>query len=371
MNPTPSNRRLTRRRLGRIRGATLAALGFVAVVGAVVAWFLIDRPEASLTPTQGTAAQEQIDEELGELQRDFQTAMQEKLDVSRIAGRARAFTERHPDEPAGHVLLAQVRTAMQSWESAYAAWTKALAYDPDAFELCKMAGVTAAKLGRYEQSLIHYQDAVEATDDRADAEVYAALGRLHLALGDPDAAEAMFVRAIDAPGPGDQTNWKHEAHAGLADVASVRGRFDEAIERIDRAIKLARIDSAADLAGYRIQKARIYIDADRDDDAVTMLGYTWSEHPRALWRIESASLRARLYKRAGELDKAADHIQSVTEWHRMADDRDEAVLADFTALLADWQIQANRIDAARISLHNLQTLAPEHPDIAPIQAKLP
>ena len=133
---------------------------------------------------------------------------------------------------------------------------------------------------------------------------------------------------------------------------------------------MGNLDSKADLPGYQIQKAFIYMHAGRDDDAVTMLNYTWSQHPEAPWRIESARLRAKLYDRAGHTDKGADHIQSVTEWHRLAEQQDASNLADFTALLADWQIKAKRYDAARVSLHNLQTLLPNHPKIESLKQAL-
>lgn len=305
------------------------------------------------------------------MQQDLQTAMQEKQDLSRLAGQARAFTERYPDSQGGYVLLAQTRMGLEQWDQAYPAWQLALAKDTaGAFEMNKMAGLCAAKLGRVDQALAHYQQAVQTTNDQADSEVYAALGRLHLALNDVASAKQMFNRAVEARGPRDETNYKHEAYAGLADVASVNNDIDSALSWIDRAIKMAKLDSDADSVAYHIQKARIYMDAGRDQDATAMLAYTWSQFPDSPWRIESARLRAKLYERDNQLDKAVDNLQAITEYHRMSETRDNQTLANFTALLAHWQIKANRIDAARISLHNLQTLAPNHPAINEIKVQL-
>lgn len=322
------------------------------------------------TPTRTPPSQEEIEKELALLQQAFQKALQEDLGLSRVAAQARAFTEQHPDNQGGYVLLAQVRMGQNQWGNAYAAWDKALSFDGSAFELSKMAGLCAAKLGDLERALSHYEQAVAAKNDQADSEVYAALGRLHLALDDPDTAEQVFNRAAEARGPNGEANYKHEAYAGLADVAVMRGDFDTALSKVDDAIKTARIDSKADEAAYHIQKARIYMDAGQDKDAVTMLEYTWSEFSETLWRIESARLRAKLYERDNQLDAAVNHVQSATEMQRVSETRDNETLANFTALLADWQIKANRTEDARISLHNLRTLKPDHPAIEGLKAKL-
>lgn len=322
------------------------------------------------TPPPPPPSQEEIENELALLQQSFQKALQEDLGLTRIAAQANAFTEQHPDNQGGHVLLAQVRMGQKQWGDAYASWDKALSLDDGAFELSKMAGLCAAKLGDLDQALSHYEQAAAATNDQADNEVYTALGRLHLALENPDAAEQMFNRAVEARGPGEDTNYKHEAYAGLADVAVVREDFDTGLSWVDRAITMAGIDSKADEAAYHIQKARIYMDAGRDDDAVTMLKYTWSQFADAPWRIESARLRARLYERDDQLDAAVDYLQSVTEWHRLSETRDNETLANFTALLADWQIKANRTQDAQVSLHNLRTLMPDHPAIEELKPRL-
>gem|GEM_PF-2392735 len=375
MKTKPIKRSFNATRAGRVRLDWVVVLVLLALAGAAVTYLALNRgPSDADDPNRVSPrpmTQQEIDTELGELQQSFQTALQEELDLNRLAAKARVFTERHPNESGGHVLLAQLRIGLNQWEEAYQSWLNAIEQQPGGVDLYKMAGFSAARTGRLEQALVHYQDAAKAANDQADCEVYAALGRLHLALEGPEAAEQMFKRSQNAPGVGEKTNWKHEAYAGLADVAAVRSEYDAALEHIDHAIKMARLDSEADIAGYRIQKARIYMDAGRDEDAVTMLGHTWSQHPAALWRIESARLRAKLYERAQQLDKAVDYVQSVCEWHRLAEESDNLVLADFTALLADWQIKAQRYDAARVSLHNLVTLFPKHPRIDALKERLP
>lgn len=359
-----------RRSVGFSNLELLVAVVLLAIALTVVVLIVLNRGNSS-TPTPPPPSQEEIENELGLLQQAFQKAMQEDLGLTRVAAQARVFSEEYPDQQGGYVLLAQVRMGQQQWGDAYKAWGKALAFDDGAFELSKMAGLCAAKLGNMEQALTHYEQAVTATNGQADSEVYAALGRLQLSLENPDAAEQMFGKAAEARGPGEETNYKHEAYAGLADVAVVREDFDTALSWVDRAIRMAGIDSKADEAGYHIQKARIYMDAGRDEDAVTILSYTWSEYADAVTRIESARLRARLYERAGELNTAVDHIQSVTELQRLSETRNNETLANFTALLADWQIKAKRTSDARVSLHNLQTLMPDHPAISELKMRLP
>ncbi|MFK7787890.1 MAG: tetratricopeptide repeat protein [Phycisphaeraceae bacterium] len=367
--PTPIKQHRSRHCTGAISLGWVVLLVLLAIALSAVIYLALNRGNSG-TADPPRATQEQIDKELGVLQQAFQTTLQEKQDLARLAAQARAFTEQYPEQQGGYVLLAQTRMGLKQWDLAYAAWKQALTEDVSTFEISKMAGLCAAKLGEVEQALSHYQQAVESTNDQADSEVYAALGRLHLALNDVDLAEQMFDRAVDARGPGEDTNYKHQAYAGLADVAAVREDTATALSWIDRSIKMANLDSSADSAAYHIQKARIYMDADRDQDATTMLGYTWSQYPDAPWRIESARLRAKLYERADQLDAATDYLQSITEWHRLSEERDNETLANFTALLTQWQIKANRTDDAQISLHNLQTLAPGHPAIDGLKAKL-
>ncbi|MEM9348061.1 MAG: tetratricopeptide repeat protein [Planctomycetota bacterium] len=365
---TPAFQSMHRR--GAVSTGWVVLLALLAMAISAVVYLALTRGEEGASADPPKASQEQIDQELGVLQQDFQTALQEKQDLSRLAAKARAFTERYPDQQGGYVLLAQTRMGLKQWDQAYAALQQALTFNENAFELSKMAGLSAAKLGQIDKALSHYLEAVQATNDQADSEVYTALGRLYLALGSPPNAERMFNQAAEARGPGEKTNYKHEAYAGLADVSAVGGDTEAALSWVDRAIKMSKLDSDADTAAYHIQKARIYTDSDRDEDAVTMLNYTWSEFADAPWRIESARLRARLYERANQLGKAVDHLQGVTEWHRISENRNEETIAEFTALLADWQIKAGRIEDARVSLYNLQALVPGHPAINGLKKKL-
>ena len=369
--PTPIRHLHLRRSCGAVSLSWLVLLLLLAIALSAVVYLAVNRGGNGNAIQAPQVLQAQIDEELSMLQQAFQTALQEKQDLARLAAQARAFTEQYPDQQGGYVLLAQTRMGLKQWDQAYAAWKNALANDTaGAFEMSKMAGLCAAKLGQTDQALSHYQQAVQATNDQADSEVYAALGQLHLALNDTTSAKEMFNRAVKAHGPGEKTNYKHAAYAGLADVASVNKNIDSALAWADRAIKMAKLDSDADSAAYHIQKARLYMDANRDQDAVTMLGYTWSQFASAPWRIESARLRAKLHERNGQLDKAVDYIQAITEYHSQAEARDQETLANFTALLTQWQIKAGRLEAAKVSLHNLQTIMPTHPAIDELKTEL-
>lgn len=350
----------------------IVGLAVLAVGAAVVAGvLLLGAPDRRGAGAQGPpASQQAIDDRLGALQKQFQSALQEDRDLGRVFGRARLFTEDHPEEPAGHVLLAQVQMQTGRWSSAYESWSRALALDPGVFEVHKMAGFCAAKLGRLEQAVDHYRDAIELAGARADHEVHAALGRLYLSLGRPDDAEAAYEKSLDAPGAGNQTNWKHRGYAGLADVASVRGEYDLAQQHVDRALKLAKLDSKADTVGYRVQKARLYLDAGQPDHALAVLNDTARRDPDAALRIESTRLRAKLYEQAGDPERAVNHVASVCQLYQMQADRREDKLAALYALLAQYQIKAGRYDAASTSIANLETLTPKDPAIAPLRQAL-
>lgn len=338
--------------------------------GIAMAMIGCDDPWQQTTQTPTPVSQEEIDRRLAGLQEEFQKVLQEKLDLERFEARAQVFAEEFPEEPAGHVLVAQTRMSLRRWQGAYDAWLTARDLRADAFEYEKMAGFCAARLGRYEKAESHYRAAVQTMGERADSEVYASLGRLYLALDQPAKAESAFSSALVAPGPGDETNWKHEAYSGLANVSVLRDDCDGALETIDRAIRLAAVDSQADVVGYHIQKARIMMDCGSDADAVTMLTHTWQTLPDSQWRLESARLRAKLYERAGELGKAVNHVTLVCDWHQNAPERRDRVVADYVALLAEWQLKAGQADAARTTLFNLETLEPEHPRLNELKMKL-
>ena len=355
------NRRDSYHGRGQTRLAVIVLLVVVALGGLIAAAVLLFGPGSTPIVQKVPPTQQQIDDRLGALQQAFQSALQEERDLGRVASQARLFTQDHPDEPAGHMLLAQVQMRLNQWESSYTSWTRALELDPDVFEVHKMAGFCAAKLGRIKQAEAHYRGAIDLVGDRADHKVFASLGQLYLVLNDLDAAERAFKSAIDAPGTGKKTNWKHAGYAGLTDVAGQRGAYEKADELIDRAIKLSKVDSDADTVGYQIQKARLYMDAGRSDDALAVLTSLSNQNANAAMRIESAQLRARLYEQADDLERAVNHIATVCQLYQMQPDRKDDQLADFYALLARWQIKAGRYDAARTSIANLNMLQPEHP----------
>lgn len=340
----------------------------VVAAGGVTATIILlgpGRPDPTVDIAPPT--QEDIDAQLGMLQQQFQSDLQEKRDLTRVYDQVRLFTLDHPEDQAGQMLFAQIQMQLNQWESAYLAWTRSLELDPNVVEVHKMAGFCAAKRGELEQAVKHYQGAAHVAGTRADNEVYHSLGRLYLALEDADAAEQSFSKALQAPGAGSRTNWKHEAYAGLADVAGTRGDFDQADTHLERAMKLAKLDSGADVVGYHIQQARLLMDRGQADDALAVLLSVAQSNRDAALRIESARLRARLYEQSGDLEKAVNHIATVCQLYQLKANRKDEQLGLFYALLAEWQIKAGRQDAARISIENLKTLLPDHPQLSSLQ----
>lgn len=339
----------------------------------VVAYLVIDRlgDDARVADARQRASADEIAAELAALQAEVNAAMNDGQALPRIEARVRDFTRRHPGPWEGHLLLAQVRLRLSKWQGAYDALTRALADRPNAEELNRLAGDCAAKLGRLDEAERHYREAVAAAGDAADSDMHAALGRLYIATDRIGPAEQAFRDSIAARhARGGDVNWRHKGHAGLADVAALRGDFDTAQREIDQALRFADSDSKADVTGYRIQKARLYMNADADEDAATMLAYAWSRDPDAQWRIESARLRATLYERAGEMDKAVNHVALVCDLVQLSEDRRDDALANLYALLARWQIKAGQPDAARVALDNARTLWPDQPQLEELRAQL-
>lgn len=317
--------------------------------------------------------QAQVDARLAELQQEFEDIGNQGGDLTVFEAKIRLFTEQHPREAEAYVTLGLARVALLRWSDAYQAFLSAIRLKPGVYQWHQLAGFCSTKMNDNDQALGHYLDALEVAGDAADYTLYTNLGQLYLVLDQLDEAERSFTLALDAPPPpGEDTNWRHQGYSGLADVAAVRGDFEKAQEFIDLAIRFNPGDSGKKEVGYMIQKAWLYMDQGRDDEALRYLrDEVHRRHPDSAGRIESVRLRARLYERAGDLGAAVDHVSYYTWDQTQQPERIDAELANFFALQAEWQIKAGQFDAARHSLTSLENLAPQHTQLQSLRDQLP
>jgi tetratricopeptide (TPR) repeat protein len=115
---------------------------------------------------------------------------------------------------------------------------------PRLYDAHRMAGTAAASLGRLDEAERHHRRAhelaVQAADTKKVVDCLATLGDHHFRLGDLDKAEALCQEA---------ESLRHEAsrHALLnhAHILRSRGRFQEAVEKIEQASKVGVVSIAS------------------------------------------------------------------------------------------------------------------------------
>jgi len=370
-----------RRCLGKIDPSLICVLLLLVFALAAVAYLVFDEKDDTdddlITPGEVEGQQappnpQIVEARLDALRQEFNTIIDEKLDATALEARVRVYTERHPENAGGFLLLGQARMSLLRWADAYEALSTSLQLKSDEPECHRLAGACAAELGRYDQAQQHYLDALRIAGPRANCALYRNLGQLYLVRGDLDAAEQAYTRSLDAPAPpGEDTNWKHEGYAGLANVASQRGDLNTALQNIELAIVLSKAQTGSDEVGYYIQKARIYADAGQDEQAITTLVTTARNYRNADLRIEAVRLRARLYERAGNVGSAVEYINTILELRELANNDTDAELAEFYALLAQWQIHAGQNIQALNTLDVLRGLSPDHPQLEVLRAQLP
>lgn len=299
-------------------------------------------------------------EEMAQLQEQFKRYMENRLDFTDLLPDARAYTKRHPDDPAGYILLAQVLMKMERYGEAYPALAEALRDNPDHFELQKLTGTCAAKLGLWEDAERHL---LAAHDLKEDETVILQLGNVFYETDRLDEAEEMYVAAKALSG----MTPPHKANAGLAEVYAARGDLDRALQFISLAIRWADGDSEAEVWVYQLNKVRLLFDAGQWAAGEQLLRQTRAEYPEAVYLLAGARLRARLYAQQGDLPSAARELENLVYAPAGQTDPERA---DILAELAHWQLEAGNTARAGEAVAALRALVPEHPRLAELEARL-
>ena len=200
--------------------------------------------------------------------------------------------EKYPDEPSGHLLMAQVCMYREQSEAALDHFEKSLALDPAQDQVHHLVGTMLARNGDEAGAERHYRDAMRLNPMEPDYPLY--LGRLLLAQNELDEAQIVLLTAarLDSNKP--------EVYSVLAGVSEQRGKLDMAIGQITRAIELAGEEDRKYLA-YVLQKA-VYLRRDAEPRAaielVDGLAAKYQMHP------EVVRHRAAGYQMLGEHETA-------------------------------------------------------------------
>ena len=156
---------------------------------------------------------------------------------------------------------------------------------------------SAWRTGRFDDAERYVEASLAVETTRVEALWLA--GRLAVARGDLDAARgrAELIHGLrEARG----TSWQMETfHHLTAEIASAEGRFDDAVESLQRALSLSPPDGSF----YRTALARAYARAGRDADAASELEAVLADGGGF---PEAQCLRGRLLHRAGDGKAAAE-----------------------------------------------------------------
>ena len=142
------------------------------------------------------------------------------------------------------VLRGVLRKQLKEWELAERDFTAGLALDPEFKGVHFDRGQVRARMGKFREAIRDIEEALKQSPD--DAEIFSLRAHCWLMLGDKAKALADYAE-VKKLNRGDPT--AHLMHAVLAE-----GRFDDALEALDSAIR-----DEPKLAFWRSQRASIYI----------------------------------------------------------------------------------------------------------------
>ena len=190
-----------------------------------------------------------------------------------------------PDDAGAAGALARLLHAWEQWEAAHAAYSRARALAPRAFEWTYLDAVVLQRLARHDEAVARLRHAVALDPDYLPARVR--LAELLLDTGAFDEAGPLFDSLSR------EAAAEPASRVGLGRIAAAQGRHEEAVRQFERAVALF-----PELAAAHYGLARSY---------------------RALGRLEDAA------------HAAAAHARYGAQWPRL----DDPVLSGLAALRDD------------------------------------
>ncbi len=264
--------------------------------------------------------------------------------ISGKSEQAAYIVERHvkafPKDPTGHYLLAKLRFVQQKPDEAFASFERAISLDNLADDVAFEAASFAPDA---ERALELYIKAVELRP--RDARYRMHLGAYLMKIGrDADAATQLNIaRDLNPALP--------PVHAMLSELDARAGKFDAALQSINRSLEYTEAGSKKRLA-YTLIKAQILRRAGRPDaglDTLRRIPDDQINHPKV---IEGRALCYADLKQYG---------RSAIEWMSLVDE-DPKDIRYVTETAWAFYRAGDRDNAHRYLLVG-QQLAPDHPQI--------
>ena len=232
-----------------------------------------------------------------------------------------------------YVLRGQESIEKKDYQTAAAAFERALEEDPGSFSAYRGLSYAVEKLGNLEGAIEHLERGLEqatandeAQDHKQRAELHRILGGLEALSGDDTAAIGHFERSLEleAEQPG--------VRLKLANALARARRFDDAVGHYDQLIA-----SHPDLAGnLYARRATVQVNLGRRDAAVADFEKAIEADP------ENAQLRLR-YAEAleflGSADKAAEQWAAATRYSEEDADRARLLAEDATRLVSQGRFE--------------------------------
>ncbi|MBN8644591.1 MAG: alkaline phosphatase family protein [Planctomycetes bacterium] len=203
----------------------------------------------------------------------------------------------HPGEPRYAINLAQCLYQLARFADGRAVLEALLRHHPDLPDAKVFLGAALIAEGKPEQALAH----LEAAQSHASVapERDCLIGRAYALMRQPDKAESAYARAAHA----DPHNPK--AHAGLATVALIRGRFDAAAEHAFQAVQVQHFFPEGHfLLGQALTWMKQF------DQAVQFLNIAVSMQPGYL---DAHRFLASIHRSRGDVDNARKHRLAAEE----------------------------------------------------------
>ena len=153
-------------------------------------------------------------------------------DIGRVHQNAAA----HPTDPEAVGALARVLHAWDQWDAAHGVYARAQALAPHAFEWHYLDAIVLQRLARHADAAAQFQQAldpkVRTTSKAGYLPARVKLAEALLEAGDFDESGRLFDALLREPAA------EPAAQLGLGRIAAARGRHDEAVAHLQRAVEL-------------------------------------------------------------------------------------------------------------------------------------
>ena len=193
----------------------------------------------------------------------------------------------------GYLLAARVAAAREHWDEAQSFFNRAEKLDPGDPDAWYFSGRAWYDANRFEPAIAAFQEALRI--GAGQSRVYEALGQTQDALGQPQAAEKSFRKAVDSAG----NSWRPYLSYGA--FLYRQGRPAESLRELRRALALAPESSEV-----RFELARVLYQENNIEEAARVL-----EPARASRECRIHNLLARIYTAAGTDGPAEAEVRAL------------------------------------------------------------